>query len=100
LEAVRAAVDVPVVLDAGIGTASEAAQAIELGFDAVLVATAVTRAEQPVAMAQAMRLAVQAGLLARAAGRIPRRESARASSPMRGGWKRDGATPDGAHRPR
>jgi thiazole synthase len=84
IEAVRAAVDVPVVLDAGIGTPSEAAQAMELGCDAVLVATAVTRAEDPVAMARAMSLAVEAGGLARGAGRIPRREHARASSPMRG----------------
>lgn len=84
LEAVRAAVSVPVVLDAGIGTASEAAQAMELGCDAVLVATAVTRAEDPVAMARSMRLAVEAGLLARRAGRIPRRLSARASSPLHG----------------
>ncbi|MDQ4051138.1 MAG: thiazole synthase [Actinomycetota bacterium] len=84
IEAVRAAVDVPVVLDAGIGTASEAAQAMELGCDAVLVATAVTRAADPVAMARAMRLAVDAGQLAREAGRIPRRETARASSPMHG----------------
>ena len=84
IEAVRAAVDVPVVLDAGIGTASEAAHAMELGCDAVLVATAVTRAEDPVAMARAMRLAVESGQLARRAGRIPRRETARASSPMRG----------------
>lgn len=84
IEAVRAAVDVPVVLDAGIGTASEAAHAMELGCDAVLVATAVTRAEDPVAMARAMGLAVEAGQLARRSGRIPRRETARASSPMRG----------------
>jgi thiazole synthase len=84
IEAVRAAVAVPVVLDAGIGTPSEAAQAMELGCDAVLVATAVTRAEDPVAMARAMSLAVEAGGLARGAGRIPRREHARASSPMRG----------------
>jgi thiazole synthase len=84
IEAVCAAVDVPVVLDAGIGTASEAAQAMELGCDAVLVATAVTRAEDPVAMARAMRLAVEAGALAREAGRIPRRSTARASSPTRG----------------
>ncbi|MDP3968866.1 MAG: thiazole synthase [Nocardioides sp.] len=84
IEAVRAAVDVPVVLDAGIGTASEAAQALELGCDAVLVATAVTRAEDPVGMAGAMRLAVEAGALARQAGRIPRRTAARASSPTRG----------------
>lgn len=84
IEAVRAAVDVPVVLDAGIGTASDAAQAMELGCDAVLVATAVTRAEDPVLMARAMRLAVDAGRCAYAAGRIPRSEQARASSPMRG----------------
>ena len=84
IEAVRAAVDVPVVLDAGIGTASEAARAMELGCDAVLVATAVTRAESPVAMARAMRLAVKAGQLAHGAGRIPRRTTARSSSPMRG----------------
>lgn len=84
IESVRAAVSVPVVLDAGIGTASEAAQALELGCDAVLVATAVTRAEDPAAMAAAMRHAVLAGTLARGAGRIPRREQARASSPMQG----------------
>ncbi|WP_121257109.1 thiazole synthase [Nocardioides ferulae] len=84
IEAVRAAVDVPVVLDAGVGTASDAALAMELGCDAVLVATAVTRAEDPVTMARAMRLAVEAGLLARGAGRIPRRASARASSPTTG----------------
>lgn len=84
IEAVRAAVEVPLVLDAGIGTASEAAQAMELGCDAVLVATAVTRAEDPVAMARAMRLAVEAGALARGAGRIPRRTTAQASSPTRG----------------
>ncbi|MDT0202213.1 thiazole synthase [Nocardioides sp. AE5] len=84
IEAVVAAVDVPVVLDAGVGTASDAALAIELGCDAVLAATAVTRAEDPVAMARALRLAVQAGALARSAGRIPRRAVARASSPMAG----------------
>ena len=84
VEAVRAAVEVPVVLDAGIGTASEAALALELGCDAVLVATAVTRADDPVAMAAAMRHGVLAGTLARGAGRIPRREQARASSPMEG----------------
>ena len=84
IEAVRAAVEVPVVLDAGIGTASDAAQAMELGCDAVLVATAVTRAADPVEMARAMRLAVEAGVLARGAGRIPRRTTARASSPMLG----------------
>lgn len=84
IAAVRAAVDVPVVLDAGVGTASDAALAMELGCDAVLAATAVTRADDPVAMAGALRLGVEAGLLAREAGRIPRRTSARASSPVLG----------------
>lgn len=84
IEAVRAAVDVPVVLDAGVGTASDAALAMELGCDAVLAATAVTRADDPVAMARALRLGVEAGRLAHGAGRIPRRAVARASSPMVG----------------
>jgi len=81
---VRAAVDVPVVLDAGVGTASDAAVAMELGCDAVLAATAVTRADDPVAMAAALRLGVEAGRLALQAGRIPRRAEARASSPVAG----------------
>lgn len=72
---------VPVVLDAGIGTPSEATEALELGCDAVLVATAITRARRPAAMAAAFRLAVEAGALARAAGRIPRRYYGQASSP-------------------
>ncbi|PRX97009.1 thiazole synthase [Allonocardiopsis opalescens] len=72
---------VPVVLDAGIGTASEAAQAMELGCSAVLLATAVTRAQRPAVMAQAMRDAVRAGRLARRAGRIPVRRYAQPSSP-------------------
>jgi thiazole synthase len=84
IETVRAAVGVPVVLDAGVGTASDAAFAMELGCDAVLAATAVTRAEEPVLMAEALRLAVEAGVAARAAGRIPRRAVARASSPHSG----------------
>ena len=71
---------VPVVLDAGIGTASEAARAMELGCDAVLLASAVTRAEDPVRMAEAMKFAVWAGRLARCAGRIPVRRYAEASS--------------------
>ncbi|SDB79966.1 thiazole-phosphate synthase [Raineyella antarctica] len=75
---------VPVILDAGIGTASEAALAMELGCDAVLLASAVTRARDAVGMAQAMRLAVQAGRGARLAGRIPRRTLALASSPTQG----------------
>lgn len=72
---------VPVILDAGIGTASDAALAMELGCDAVLLATAVTRAQRPALMAQAMRSAVSAGRAARMAGRIPRRRYAEASSP-------------------
>ena len=84
IEQVRAAVDVPVVLDAGIGTASDAALAMELGCDAVLVASAVTRAERPAAMAAAMRCAVDAGRLAYLAGRIPRRSLAAASTAFEG----------------
>ncbi len=80
----RDAVDVPVVLDAGIGTASDAALAMELGCDAVLLASAVTRARDPERMALAMRHAVEAGRLARGAGRIPRRWHAQASTPMEG----------------
>ena len=76
--------EVPVILDAGIGTASEAAEAMELGCDAVLLASAVSRAEDPVAMAVAMRRAVEAGRLARLAGRIPRRRHAQASTPVQG----------------
>jgi thiazole synthase len=75
---------VPVVLDAGVGTASDAALAMELGCDAVLCASAISRAEEPVAMARAIRLAVQAGRLARGAGRIPRRTYAQASTPDEG----------------
>jgi len=77
---IREAVEVPVVLDAGIGTASDAALAMELGCDAVMAASAIARAQDPVAMALAMRHAVQAGRLARGAGRIPRRRYATASS--------------------
>nr|WP_276529689.1 thiazole synthase [Tomitella gaofuii] len=72
---------VPVILDAGIGTASDAALAMELGCDAVLLATAVTRADDPEMMAAAMAAAVRAGRLARRAGRVPRRFWAQASSP-------------------
>lgn len=84
IERVRAAVNVPLVLDAGVGTASDVALAMELGCDAVLAATAITRAEDPVAMASALRRAVEAGHLARGAGRVPRLDEARASSPMSG----------------
>jgi thiazole synthase len=75
---------VPVVLDAGVGTASDAALAMELGCDAVLCASAISRAHDPAAMARAIRLAVQSGLLARGAGRIPRRLHAQASTPGEG----------------
>ncbi len=77
---IRQSVDVPVVLDAGIGTASDAALAMELGCDAVLIASAVTRADDPARMAAAMRHAVLAGRLAFQAGRIPRRFHALAST--------------------
>jgi thiazole synthase len=75
---------VPVILDAGVGTASDAALAMELGCDAVLCASAISRAHDPVAMARAIRLAVQAGRLAVGAGRIPRRRYAEASTPEHG----------------
>lgn len=75
---------VPVILDAGIGTASDAALAMELGCDGVLLASAVTRAQSPAVMAEAMRKAVEAGRLAWRAGRIPRRHHALASSPTAG----------------
>jgi thiazole synthase len=75
---------VPVILDAGVGTASDAALAMELGCDAVLCASAISRAHDPVAMADAIKLAVQAGVLARSAGRIPRRRYAEASTPDEG----------------
>jgi thiazole synthase len=81
---IRQSVDVPVILDAGIGTASDAALAMELGCDAVLLASAVTRAADPVAMATAMRYAVEAGRLAAGAGRITRRFHALASTPDEG----------------
>jgi thiazole synthase len=74
---------VPVILDAGIGTASDAALAMELGCSAVLLATAVTRATDPEAMAAAMRHGVTAGRLAHGAGRVPQRFWAQASSPPR-----------------
>ena len=75
---------VPVILDAGIGTASDAALAMELGCDAVLLASAISRAEDPDLMASAMRSAVEAGRAARLAGRIPKRLYAEASTPEEG----------------
>jgi thiazole synthase len=75
---------VPVILDAGVGTASDAALAMELGCDGVLCASAISRAHDPAAMARAIRLAVESGRLARGAGRIPRRRYAEASTPEDG----------------
>jgi len=75
---------VPVILDAGVGTASDAALAMELGCDAVLLASSVTRARAPAVMAEAMRHAVEAGRLARRAGRIPRRLYAEPSTTFEG----------------
>ncbi len=83
IELIVARAGVPIILDAGIGTASDAALAMELGCDGVLLSTAVTRAQDPERMARAMREAVIAGRLARRAGRIPKRFWAQASSPPR-----------------
>ncbi|MFC9362304.1 thiazole synthase [Rhodococcus sp. NPDC057014] len=82
IEMIVARTDIPVILDAGIGTASDAALAMELGCDAVLLASAVTRAANPPLMAAAMAGAVTAGRRARTAGRIPKRFWAQASSPV------------------
>jgi thiazole synthase len=75
---------VPVIVDAGVGTASDAAIAMELGADAVLMNTGIAGAQDPIAMAEAMKLAVQAGRLAYRAGRMPKRRYATASSPVEG----------------
>ncbi|HEV8345708.1 MAG TPA: thiazole synthase [Vicinamibacterales bacterium] len=75
---------VPVIVDAGVGTASDASLAMELGADGVLMNTAIAGAQDPVAMAEAMKLAVRAGRLAYLAGRIPRKMYANASSPVEG----------------
>ncbi|HET6291478.1 MAG TPA: thiazole synthase [Amycolatopsis sp.] len=83
IELIVSRAGVPVILDAGIGTASDATLAMELGCDAVLLSTAVTRAADPERMASAMRAAVTAGRLAAGAGRIPQRFWAHASSPPR-----------------
>ncbi|MEU6930217.1 thiazole synthase [Streptomyces sp. NPDC046374] len=84
---------VPVILDAGAGTASDAALAMELGCSAVMLASAVTRAQEPALMAEAMRHAVEAGRLAHRAGRIPRRRFAEASSPHEGRARLDPERP-------
>jgi len=79
---IRDLVGVPVIVDAGVGTASDVAVAMELGCDGVLLNTAVAKAREPVMMAQAMRQAIEAGRLAFLAGRIPRKLYATASSPL------------------
>jgi thiazole synthase len=84
LRLIREQAGVPVILDAGIGTASDAALAMETGCDAVLLASAVSRAADPARMARAMRMAVEAGRAAYEAGRIPRRMYADPSSPVEG----------------
>ncbi len=89
---------VPVILDAGAGTASDAAQAMELGCAAVMLASAVTRAQEPELMAGAMRHAVEGGRLAYRAGRIPRRHFAEASSPTAGRAVLDPERPSEARR--
>jgi thiazole synthase len=84
LRIIREFARVPLVVDAGVGTASDAALAMELGADAVLMNTAIAGAQDPVAMAEAMKLAVRAGRLAYLSGRIPRKMYANASSPVEG----------------
>ena len=84
LELITADCPVPVILDAGIGTASDAALAMELGCDGVMINSAIAKAHDPVAMARAMARAVEAGRLAASAGRIPKRGYAEPSSPQLG----------------
>ncbi|CAN5368300.1 thiazole synthase [soil metagenome] len=81
---IKAQARVPVLVDAGVGTASDAAIAMELGVDGVLMNTAIAGAQDPAGMAAAMKLGVEAGRMAYLAGRIPRREYATASSPTQG----------------
>ncbi len=81
---IKARLQVPVIVDAGVGTASDACATMEQGVDGVLMNTAIAAADDPVSMARAMRLGVQAGRLAYLAGRMPRREIAVPSSPTRG----------------
>src|SRR3954452_13094149 len=84
LRLIRERAGVPVILDAGVGTASDAALAMELGYDGVLCASAISRAEDPLTMARAIRLGTEGGRLAYRAGRIPRRLYAQASTPEEG----------------
>jgi thiazole synthase len=84
LQLIRDAVDLPLIVDAGIGTASDAAIAMELGYDGILLNTAIAQAQDPVLMAEAMRLGIEAGRKAFRAGRIPKAYHAKASSPQDG----------------
>jgi thiazole synthase len=84
LRIIREFARVPLIVDAGVGTASDAALAMELGADGVLMNTAIAGAQDPVSMAEAMKLAIRAGRLAHLSGRIPRRMYANASSPVEG----------------
>ena len=79
---IREVTDVPVIVDAGVGTASDATEAMELGVDGILLNSAVSKAQHPVKMAEAMKKGIEAGRLAYEAGRIPRRLYAKASSPL------------------
>ena len=84
IQIIRDIISIPLIVDAGVGTASDVAVAMELGCDAVLLNTAVAKARQPVLMAEAMRKAIEAGRLAFLAGRIPKKLYATASSPWEG----------------
>lgn len=84
LQIIREQIAVPLIVDAGVGTASDAARAMELGADGVLMNSAISQAKHPVKMARAMKLAIEAGRLAWEAGRMPRRLYAKASSPIEG----------------
>ena len=84
LSIIREKIQIPIILDAGIGTASDAARAMELGADGVLINTAISQAQNPVLMAASMKLACRAGRLSYLAGRIPKKQFSEASSPLEG----------------
>ena len=84
IQIIREHSSVPVIVDAGVGTASDAAVALEMGCDAVLMNTAIAAADDPILMAEAMKLGIQAGRKAFLAGRMPRKLYATASSPLQG----------------
>lgn len=84
IQIIRDMIEIPVIVDAGVGTASDAVLAMELGVDGILMNSAIAGAEHPVNMAKAMKLAIEAGRLAFEAGRIPKRLYAKASSPLEG----------------